>query len=69
MDKDIKAINELVKKEVPQIRKVTDEMKSVIVGQEELLEKMLIALLCDGHILIEGVPGLAKTLAVKTLAQ
>lgn len=45
------------------------EVGKVIVGQEALLEKMLVALLADGHILIEGVPGLAKTLAVKTLAQ
>src|SRR3954453_23366351 len=45
------------------------EMKRVIVGQERLLERVLIALLTGGHLLIEGVPGLAKTLTVRTLAQ
>jgi MoxR-like ATPase len=45
------------------------EVKRVIVGQDLLLERMLVALLARGHLLIEGVPGLAKTLAVKTLAQ
>src|SRR5205807_6706681 len=44
------------------------EMKRVIVGQETLLERVLVALLVGGHLLIEGVPGLAKTLTVKTLA-
>ena len=46
-----------------------DEVNKVIVGQERLVERLLIGLLADGHILLEGVPGLAKTLAVKTLAQ
>lgn len=69
MDKDIRQINELVNKEVPLVRRLTEEMKQVIVGQEEMLDKMLIALLCNGHCLIEGVPGLAKTLAVKTMAK
>ncbi len=68
MDKKVKEINEKVRKEVPLVRNLTEEMKKVIIGQENLLDKMLIALLCDGHILIEGVPGLAKTLAVKTMA-
>src|SRR3712207_4778079 len=45
------------------------EMKRVIVGQEEMLERVLVALLAGGHLLIEGVPGLAKTLTIKTLAQ
>src|ERR1700747_1223574 len=44
------------------------EVKKTIVGQDQLLERMLIALLARGHLLVEGVPGLAKTLAVKTLA-
>lgn len=69
MDKKIREINEKVKKEAPLVRRLTEEMKRVIVGQEDLLDKMLIALLCNGHILIEGVPGLAKTLAVKTMAE
>jgi MoxR-like ATPase len=51
------------------IEKVLYEVKKAIVGQDALLERMLVALLARGHILVEGVPGLAKTLAVKTLAQ
>jgi MoxR-like ATPase len=68
MAKEINEINQKVKAENPLVRLLTDELKRVIIGQENLLDKMLIALLCDGHILIEGVPGLAKTLAVKTMA-
>lgn len=49
--------------------KIMEEMGKVIVGQHYLLERLLVGLLCNGHILIEGVPGLAKTLAVKTLSQ
>ena len=45
------------------------EVKKVIVGQDHLLERMVVALLSRGHVLVEGVPGLAKTMAVKTLAQ
>ena len=52
-----------------QMVRVLYEVKKVIVGQDHLLERMLVALLARGHILIEGVPGLAKTLAIKTLAQ
>jgi MoxR-like ATPase len=51
------------------MRKVLYEIKKVIVGQDLMLERILVALLCRGHILIEGVPGLAKTLAIKTTAQ
>ena len=51
------------------VEQVRYEVKKAIVGQEELLERMLVALLARGHILVEGVPGLAKTLAVKSLAQ
>jgi len=65
---DIKEINEKVKKESVFVVQLTNEISKVIVGQNELIEKMLIGLLSDGHILIEGVPGLAKTLAVKTLS-
>ena len=45
------------------------EMKRVIVGQDAMLERLLVALLAGGHVLLEGVPGLAKTLTVKTMAQ
>ncbi|MEZ0348293.1 MAG: AAA family ATPase [Thermus sp.] len=51
------------------LRRLLKEVKRVIVGQDHLLERMLVALLARGHLLIEGVPGLAKTLAVKTLAE
>src|SRR5438876_1444340 len=52
-----------------QMEKVLFEVKKVIVGQDHLLERLLVALLARGHILVEGVPGLAKTLAIRTLAQ
>ena len=66
---DIATINQQVQQESIFLQDLKREISKVIVGQEALLEKMLVALLADGHILIEGVPGLAKTLAVKTLAQ
>lgn len=51
------------------LSKVLGEVRKVIVGQEDILEKLVIALIADGHVLLEGVPGLAKTLMIKTLAQ
>ena len=51
------------------IRKLREEIGKIIVGQEYMIERMLVGLLADGHLLVEGVPGLAKTTAVKTLAQ
>src|SRR5688500_16695885 len=51
------------------MEKVLYEVKKVIVGQDNLLERMIVALLARGHILVEGVPGLAKTMAIKTLAE
>ena len=51
------------------MERVLYEVKKVIVGQDHLLERMVVALLSRGHILVEGVPGLAKTMAVKTLSQ
>ena len=66
---DITTLNKQVQQESIFLQDLKREVGKVIVGQEALLEKMLVALLADGHILIEGVPGLAKTLAVKTLAQ
>ncbi len=65
---DITTLNQQVQAESLFLQDLKREVAKVIVGQEELVEKMLVALLADGHILIEGVPGLAKTLAVKTLA-
>ena len=51
------------------LEQILFEVKRVIVGQDGLLERMMVALLARGHLLVEGVPGLAKTMAVKTLAQ
>jgi MoxR-like ATPase len=66
---DIDAINARVKQESRFVEAIRSEVARVIVGQRYLVDRLMIALLCDGHILIEGVPGLAKTLAVNTLAQ
>ncbi len=68
MHPDIKALQEKIAAETFFVKKLSDEISKVIVGQKYLIERLLVGLLCDGHILIEGVPGLAKTLAVKTLA-
>jgi MoxR-like ATPase len=65
---DIEQITRRVEGESVTLRKIRVEVEKVIVGQRQLLDRMLIGLLCDGHLLIEGVPGLAKTTAVKTLA-
>ncbi|MBW1677780.1 MAG: MoxR family ATPase [Deltaproteobacteria bacterium] len=65
---DIKQITERVEKESVILRQIMAEMGKVVVGQRHLIERMLIGLLCDGHLLLEGVPGLAKTTAVKTMA-
>ncbi len=61
-------LNERIQQEAVAIRRVVDETGRVIVGQNRLIDRLLIALLCNNHVLIEGVPGLAKTLAVRTLA-
>lgn len=66
---NISEINKKVQDESLFLQDLKREISKVIVGQEELVEKMLVALIADGHVLIEGVPGLAKTLTVKTLAE
>ncbi len=66
---DIRAINEKIEKESAFIDLLFLEMNKVIVGQRHMMERLLIGLLGNGHILLEGVPGLAKTLAINTLAQ
>ena len=66
---DIKAINEKIEKQSAFIDLLTLEMNKVIVGQKQMIERLLIGLLGQGHILLDGVPGLAKTLAIKTLSQ
>lgn len=65
---DIKELNEKIQRESSFVDVINFEMKKVIVGQKSLIEGLLIGLLSDGHILLEGVPGLAKTLAINTLA-
>ena len=65
----IRQLNEAVEREAMFLQGLIAEVNKVIVGQEKLIERLLIGLLADGHVLLEGVPGLAKTLAVKTLAQ
>ena len=69
MDVAIKEVTSKVKETSAVIQELTREIGKVIVGQHYLVERLLIALLDDGHILIEGVPGLAKTLSVRTLAR
>ena len=68
MQHDIKAINEKIQRESAFVDLLTMEVGKVIVGQKTMVERLLIGLLANGHILLEGVPGLAKTMAVKTLA-
>ena len=66
---DIKSINEKIEKESAFVDLLTLEMNKVIVGQKHMIERLLIGLLGRGHILLEGVPGLAKTLAINTLSK
>src|SRR3989475_6718993 len=68
MEQDIKRINDLVARESIFVEQVLGEVRKVIVGQKTLLDRLLIGLLGGGHLLLEGVPGLAKTLSVKTLS-
>jgi len=68
MAQDIREINEKVAKQSVFVEELFSEIGKVIVGQRYILERMLVGLLADGHILLEGVPGLAKTLAVKTIS-
>ena len=69
MAEDIQAINEKVSREGAFVERIIGEVAKVIVGQQEMVERLLVGLLCNGHVLLEGVPGLAKTLTVNTLAQ
>lgn len=66
---DIKILNEKIQQASGFIEKLRNELSKVIVGQFEMIDRLLIALLSNGHILLEGVPGLAKTLTIKSLAQ
>ncbi|WP_430438060.1 AAA family ATPase [Polaribacter uvawellassae] len=69
MNVDVRAINEKIERESAFIDILTLEMNKVIVGQKDMVERLLIGLLGNGHILLEGVPGLAKTLAINTLSK
>lgn len=66
---DISAINEKIQKESAFVDLLTNEMNKIIIGQKHMIDRLLIGLLGQGHILLEGVPGLAKTLAINTLAK
>ena len=66
---DIRELNILIEQKSSFVANITAGMNRVIVGQKHLVDTLLIGLLSDGHILLEGVPGLAKTLAIKTLSQ
>ncbi len=66
---DIRELNEKIQRESAFVDLLTNEMDKVIVGQKSMVERLLIGLLSNGHILLEGVPGLAKTLAINTLAK
>ena len=66
---DIKTLNEMISRESAFVDTLTQEVGKVIVGQKQMVDRLLIGLLCQGHILLEGVPGLAKTLTIKTLSQ
>ncbi|MFC1841088.1 AAA family ATPase [Thermodesulfobacteriota bacterium] len=69
MSIDVKQIGERVEKESPVIHQIRTEMHKVIVGQDKLIDGLILALLCNNHVLIEGVPGLAKTLSITTLSK
>jgi MoxR-like ATPase len=69
MSIDVKKIGEKVEKESAVLARVRSEIGKVIIGQEYMIERLLVGLLCNNHVLIEGVPGLAKTLAVTTLSR
>jgi MoxR-like ATPase len=69
METDVATLNREIERETLTLKRVETELRRVIVGQDYLLDRLLVGLLARGHILIEGVPGLAKTLAVKTLGQ
>lgn len=69
MNKEIQELNSIAQKHSEKLKKVHEEITKIIVGQEEIIEKLLIALIANGHVLLEGVPGLAKTLMIKTLSE
>jgi len=66
---DIRLLNEKINHAAGFVTRINDELSKVIVGQQGMIERLLIGLLSNGHVLLEGVPGLAKTLAIKSLSQ
>ena len=66
---DIRLLNEKINHAAGFVTRINDELSKVIVGQQTMIERLLIGLLSNGHVLLEGVPGLAKTLSIKSLAQ
>ncbi|WMW25170.1 MoxR family ATPase [Methanolobus sediminis] len=69
MDENIQKLNEKATSYAEQIEKLRKEIKNTIIGQEEIIDSLLIALMSQGHVLLEGVPGLAKTLMVRTISE
>ena len=69
MDNEIKQLNLRAEEYGEKMNSVLGEMRKVIVGQDDILRKLLVSLVSDGHVLLEGVPGLAKTLMIKTLSE
>ena len=69
MTLDIKQISIEVEQKSGFVRDLMGQWEKVIIGQKEMLERLLIGILCNGHVLIDGVPGLAKTLTVTTMAK
>ncbi|HRN36758.1 MAG TPA: AAA family ATPase, partial [Flavobacteriales bacterium] len=65
----LRALNERIQQASSFVDLIDGEMQKVIVGQKDMVQKLLVALLADGHIMLEGMPGLAKTLAIKTLSE
>jgi len=68
-DRDIQAVTEKIQKESQPVNRLRDEIHKVIVGQEHLVNRLIMSLLVDGHILLEGLPGLAKTMSISTLSK
>ncbi len=68
MTLEIEQVTAKVSEEIRLLHKVRDKVAHVIIGQEDLVDRLIAALMCNQHVLIEGVPGLAKTLTVTTLA-
>lgn len=69
MNSDVAQLTELIKQESLFVQKVRDEVAKVVIGQGEMIEKIIMGMLTGGHVLLEGLPGLAKTLTIKTIAK